>query len=91
MKISDVTDEHMKGWTYSITQAEKHFDIGFARQYRAAIKTPNGTPITDTLFFGDDIGLYAFTMKNAERKVIKTIKRLIVDQYNRENPTVKSL
>ncbi|UUG69536.1 hypothetical protein SEA_SHAM_236 [Streptomyces phage Sham] len=91
MKPSDVTERQLKGWTYSITRCSKNFDVMFQHQYRAEITSPDGYRITNLLSFGNDIGIYAFTEKGAEKKVIKTIKRVIADEYNRAHPVTKSL
>lgn len=91
MKISDVTDEQLKGWKYSITRNSKCYDVLFQHQYRAVVTTPSGDYITSMPFLGTNFNIYAFTDKGAEKKVVKTIKRLIVQEYNEKNPINKSL
>lgn len=91
MKPSDVTEKDMKDWEYSIVRCSSQFDVMFQHQYRATIVNPDGIHIAEYPFMGSDIGIYAFTDKGAEKKVIKTIKMVIADEYNRAHPAQKTL
>lgn len=90
MKVSDVKPEHLKGWKYDITRTEKEYDVMFSHQYRCVVITPDGDRITSLPYFGNDFGVYALSDKRAEKKVLKVIKELIVQEYNRKNPISKT-
>lgn len=72
----------MTGWKYEIEMAPG-YKVGFANQYRARITTPEGEHLTQMPFFGDTIGVYAWTDKRAERKVIKVIAKFIRNEQRK--------
>ena len=74
----------MTGWKYEIEMAPG-YKVGFANQYRAKITTPDGRTLTQMPFFGDTIGLYAWTDKRAEKNVLKMIAKFIRNEQARAN------
>ncbi|AVD99382.1 hypothetical protein SEA_BILLNYE_211 [Streptomyces phage BillNye] len=74
----------LTGWKYEI-ELSPGYKVGFANQYRARITTPEGESLTTFPFGGDTIGVYAWTDKRAERKVIKVIEKFVRNEQARED------